>query len=992
MPASPSSSKRKRVSPLRLISSATQPSPRFVSELEREPLAALDTYELRHLALHLAASGRVDELHRLLALQSAEPHKPPPRSSRLSCLLRRRPPSAPAIVHNAWYVAKEKIGEIDGFVADLNRAEGLAAGTAGAELKNGGMPDVGLEVRYAVERSSVSSLASGLPWQLLGELANRGGWSFEEARAYARQVPSAERRAQSLSVLLSAAPAGERDGLAWEALETLSEINKDEGRIGLYPGEHTRRIVLEHLVPLLSREQLYAVSDQVAKFRDKEEVLYVQEALLPALARLGDTDMALERCLAMTGEVVQARTLDHFADLLDETKLDRVLAAVNAEGEGETADLATVAVPRLAAFGRGLEALSQIETLARLPYPGPMMSALRALPAGIDADTLESALNLAKSIGEPQNRAAVLVGMLARSAIGRRDVLIEALGAMDAIDWDYSRSQELIKLAPQLTDSQVPAAAAVASRIRDTADRVGALAALGRGRPEAVRAQLRGFLHAMRTARYIKNGIAVFEPERVLAALEREKFPEAAIADIVGDLPDELLSRALAIARRIGDERAQEEVHARIGAQRLLLSVRNLNDLGSVADDHLRGELIARIAQLLPDDKIGTALELAIALEDTNAKAIALEALVSRLSIDQLERALDGFGTSFSSGHGWHWLGGLLAPRLPESLLDKALALASQQRDEAMRGWALASLIPFLSGARLKQAVACARNLVGDDTYQRDAALAAAVQRFVYLGDLNRAIASAGAITEPAFQADAVVALADASTPERWDELLVLARQVATDQEHPRSLFYYRDKAILALALHSPNDQREALIAEAFPDDEESLAVVAGMLPSEQLDLVLQRLPTIENERLRLPPLVAAAPRLNGTLLERGIAIARAFSEPEFASKALFAFVPMTRGPVRAELLQLSLDAACRETSDISRHELFGMLIAALGELDAIDVHGAWRTALSAVARRERAEVLETVSILAPLIARLGGQASLEKAEAGIDDAVRWWP
>ena len=159
---------------------ATEPSPGFAGTAERDPLIALDTYELRHLAEHLAAARRAGELHRLLALEWAEPRTVPPASSGLSRLPGRRPsPPAPAIVHNAWYAAKERIGEIDGFVADLNRAAGLAAGTAESGLARDGLPDIGLEVRYAVERSSVSSVATALPPRLLGELANRGGWSFE---------------------------------------------------------------------------------------------------------------------------------------------------------------------------------------------------------------------------------------------------------------------------------------------------------------------------------------------------------------------------------------------------------------------------------------------------------------------------------------------------------------------------------------------------------------------------------------------------------------------------------------------------------------------------------------------------------------------------------------------------------------------------------------------------------------------------------------------
>ena len=69
----------------------------------------LDDYGLRYLAEHLERAGRVDDLHRLLRLE-------------------RRTGGAeagPVHVENAWYAARERVGQTEGYMNDLARAARL---------------------------------------------------------------------------------------------------------------------------------------------------------------------------------------------------------------------------------------------------------------------------------------------------------------------------------------------------------------------------------------------------------------------------------------------------------------------------------------------------------------------------------------------------------------------------------------------------------------------------------------------------------------------------------------------------------------------------------------------------------------------------------------------------------------------------------------------------------------------------------------------------
>ena len=70
----------------------------------------LDDYGLRHIAEHLERAGRIEELHQLLRLERS-----------LGGVR-----SGPAHVENAWYAARERVGQTDGYMNDLSRAARLA--------------------------------------------------------------------------------------------------------------------------------------------------------------------------------------------------------------------------------------------------------------------------------------------------------------------------------------------------------------------------------------------------------------------------------------------------------------------------------------------------------------------------------------------------------------------------------------------------------------------------------------------------------------------------------------------------------------------------------------------------------------------------------------------------------------------------------------------------------------------------------------------------
>jgi hypothetical protein len=105
-----------------------------------------DGYGLRHLMTHLVASGRTEEMHRLLVLETKEQR-------------------------NVWYEAKEAAGDTVGYLADVTRAWQDAE----KEYTNHQSPiSIGRQCRYALITASLSGMAQNIPPSLLVALVKEG--------------------------------------------------------------------------------------------------------------------------------------------------------------------------------------------------------------------------------------------------------------------------------------------------------------------------------------------------------------------------------------------------------------------------------------------------------------------------------------------------------------------------------------------------------------------------------------------------------------------------------------------------------------------------------------------------------------------------------------------------------------------------------------------------------------------------------------------------
>ncbi len=220
-----------RLSPAVRCSSARQdsrlPNPSLskvlVSPEEANPFDALNPYELQHLAFHLSAAARMAELNRLVTLSWS------PRTDHVSAESEvSNSGIAPSTGRrNAWYDAKERAGDAEGYTQDLEIAWTLAEASSAIAVKSGAEAaiTVGFEVRYALMRACVTSMASSLPGALLCALVEHRFWTPKQALATARQCADEIERTQLTAALVGVLPPEQRDDIAKGVLEAVDELS-----------------------------------------------------------------------------------------------------------------------------------------------------------------------------------------------------------------------------------------------------------------------------------------------------------------------------------------------------------------------------------------------------------------------------------------------------------------------------------------------------------------------------------------------------------------------------------------------------------------------------------------------------------------------------------------------------------------------------------------------------------------------------------------------
>ena len=393
----------------------------------RDPdgIAADGGYGVRHIAVHLGAAGRYENLRSLLWSEWREGKRPV----------------------SAWYEAHAQAGNHMGYLSDIAYASQLAEARTDQAVESE-QPAITIadEYGYALLTASILSHSKNIPAELRSLLVRRGMWTSARAIAEARSIADPEARVSAFHSLAGQLGAQERRKVLGEALDAARQIREevraqalgllaehlDPAQLGealdaarKISHEHARARLLgslaEHLDPAQRGGVLGEALDaarQAPEYARADALGSLAEHLEPA--QLGE---ALDAARQISDKSARARLLGSLAEHLDPAQrsgvlgeaLDAARQAPESDGARLLGSLAEYLDPaqRSGVLGEALDAARQI----RDEY----------LRACVMASVTENCLRQPQTISPCRSTALALLawreGLRASARLGRPSLL-----------------------------------------------------------------------------------------------------------------------------------------------------------------------------------------------------------------------------------------------------------------------------------------------------------------------------------------------------------------------------------------------------------------------------------------------------------------------------------------------------------------------------------------------------------------------------------------
>jgi ribosomal 50S subunit-associated protein YjgA (DUF615 family) len=780
-----------------------------------------DRYGLRYLATHLVdmatlekppikARKYIEKLHELLATEVDG--------------------------RNAWFDAKDRIGETAGFLADVR----LAWTKADEEFEKAPAGAIGRQLRYALIFTSINSLANSIPAVLIVALVKKQKWTPAQAFAYIRQVPSSYDRAKTLMELALHFSEPYKHRAFQEVFEVAQVIQSDYTRayvlidltshlpevlpealkaVRAVKDESERAKALVALAPHLPATYLSEVLKVAQTIQDEPNRVKTLTALIPYLPEI--LPEALKAVRAVKNESERAKTLVVLAPHLPTTYLPEVLeGALSLKVLSQRVEALLALVPYLPeavseAFKHSLFISDWAKRKQALEALAPHLSTISPEKFERFSEELNRAseevmkailkkFKMVQSIQNEIERAEALIGLIPHLP----EALIEAIRVALTIQDDHERLWVLIFLFHSLSKNAKEKNLVIGGQLLDNVDEPSNYS-LGVVFKSALKEAFKLFCNA------IQNRDEFFYKSQCISALAPY-------------LSESLLAEALQVVLGIPKE-------------------------------PFRAECIAALAPYLSQELLSEVLEHTQSIEDLYAHTTILNALTPHLSEDQLPAALKTAQVINDSYYRTTVLIHLIE-HVPANLRQEVLKVVQSMRPNSFfQCMALIDLIPYLPEA-LAEALKVAKALYKEQGLYR---------KYEY-----------------SIQALAVLTKLVSYVPEASELLLEMAKN------NPAG--YSRADLLKELAPHLPEASVELLeVARTIKDDyhrAQSLAILVPYFP-QCLPEAFNAALAIENNTLRAGTLTSLAPHFPGAVSE-ALKAALAIEDNVWRAEALAALAP----------------------------------------------------------------------------------------------------
>lgn len=651
-----------------------------MTELHKNPFASLMKYELYHLVEHLDVSGRPEDLHRLLAIETCDQH-------------------------NAWYEAQVEIGAMSNFRADTMRAWQIAEDISSQSDSVVREKYFGLQNRYALILASLTSLAENYPSELVTALVLKGVWQPEEGLAHAYGISDPTKQAETFKDLLSCLPTS----LALEALIAATiAIQKIEQR------EERRRAISE----LISSFMMTMMDISPHPCSTESSDLQIGQSFQPNYLR-----QMLTIVRALSNPVDRAFALvalsSHLTGSLKEEVHEE--AVLTARAIGPSTDRAEVLVTL--ALQAPIEQKDQLlrealVALQEIPWYvwGQAADLLALLAPHLPTPLHKRAVTIACGIHRSCDQATALVAITPHLSA---TLLLQALAGAQKIKEELDRTRALARIAPllpeQLHRETLQEVIAQIRGIRDPGVRGEALAELAPSLTELFFSDVLELVrevpvHICGFHNKAIVGIARYLPSSLIKTLldiscQIVNGPDrmSALAALAPHLSESMLVQALAAACTISEDLWRAAAIVKLApylSEPLLREA--LATTKSIDRQFCRAEALTGLIPYLPQQLKEEVLELGLAavssIDSENLRASQLVKLVPYLSQRLVPCALKIAETIKGRECKAKVLRELLVPSLSNSLLNDLVEVVQKTDDTEIQAQVLvelASHLPF---------------------------------------------------------------------------------------------------------------------------------------------------------------------------------------------------------------------------------------------------------------------------------------------------------
>ncbi|HEX8221478.1 MAG TPA: hypothetical protein VF914_19985 [Chloroflexia bacterium] len=785
------------------------------------------------------------------------------------------------------------------------------------------------------------------------------------------------------------------------------------------PAKNPRATALIALAPHLP-SALIGQALQLAvglKRTDEHGVVFKWRALAALACRVGELGQpakGMAMALAVGDSKVRSEAIAKLAPYLPEVLLRDLLRAIDSDPtlEHVKVPMFQALLPRLSKYGYPSEAFSWALTLANeydfcdvleelvSHLPEHMYQRVQEVIFGL-SDSMSAGrpfsprrtaiVTISRYLSSPQLKQALRVSreihdnLHKAKALSALAVQLAKLGyAADALEWvrgiedEQCRSWALIGMSTYLTDQLLPSALLLAQQNTDKLEQVQIVSALAPAMsPESGTAVLWSALRMVR--------------EQPHAEYRDASRCAKMLISLASALPAELMPEVIGIAR-------------------------------DLEYPDLQATVLASVASLLPiNDRVSAALE-------------ALSAIQRALGITSALRVANGptmpaqgSAETLLTREGWSPATTLvkLFPYLPTADLHNAVFIAQQLEDPVERAEVLASLVPFLPDSIVWDLLTTELQLLGKNRPEMPGSVeldsyASGPERkpriFPFPEDLwdqevtipaegsptwaQMGLASGGGVrrlhtSEPYLPAtrEAIENLASAFPRN-------LAGAALNWVRHDQFAADFREYVILGLIprLAEQSNTEEILQVIDNVNDEQwltgavralAVAKLAKCLPDLYLQLIPEQ-PSYQTMRLWDPDLRT---RFLMSLLQE--------APVPHKKVALSALMTFSGSSLMAKLLPWTVQLegpneafrwSMRVIDRSKRLDALAAVVPYLLELSTGELYSLWQQIDASFSEDARQDVLHTLAILSPVIARLGGSKALLEVLHGIEDVVLWWP